>query len=265
MGNYNLVGYVGISILIIVIVFILFYVISCKVEGLCDDPIIPSIPGGHPYFPPIIPSRSGKVVFAIGDITHPNTLYNSPTKGKAFNVKTDAVVNAANRGVCIGAGVTGSLVKAVGGTCPWNNLKKNASGINGKVSLIGDNGTGCPNTPSCSSNSPLAVCEAVIMPTNRSVEFPYIISAAGPQSSDTTHISVCYSSIITLAEKYKIKTIVCPFISSGLYGQPSLIPDSILSAESAMSNSSVEKFIFIARPKDSNIIKVATSMLPYID
>ena len=189
-------------------------------------------------------------------------MYNNSKE--SFTRDVDAVVNAANQGVCTGGGVTGALVKAVGGTESWDTLKLKAENISGPVKLALE--------PNCSYNSPLSICEAVIMPTQEKLQVPYIISAAGPNSSaDSAMITMCYPSIIKLADKYKLKTIVCPFISSGIFAngnqamKTKVINDSIDSAINAMKSSTfVKEFIFIAQPSDTNTISLATAKLQFI-
>jgi O-acetyl-ADP-ribose deacetylase (regulator of RNase III) len=227
-------------------------------------------------------SNPSKVVFAYGDITRPTTLYDSVSEHSSIRVNTDAVVNAANRGVCIGGGVTKALVGAVGGVCAWNSLKQSAVNSNGKrVKLYPDNGVLCPCNGAlcCQGNQVLGVCESVIMPTtgNLANEVAYIISTPGPELSMKEAdipktMLLCYKSILDIADSKDLKTIVCPFISSGIFAKgdetrkKDVILSSISAVKSLIGSSKVSQFIFIAtnRKGDEDTATIAKSILPLI-
>lgn len=111
-------------------------------------------------------------------------------------VKTEAVVNAANNTLLGGSGVDGSIHK-VGGTVIMEQCKK-----------IG----GCPTGEA-------KITTAGKLPSN------YVIHTVGPiykdgKSNEAKLLYNAYYNSLKLAKEYNIKRIAFPSISTGAYGYP---------------------------------------------
>lgn len=111
-------------------------------------------------------------------------------------LKVDAIVNAANSSLLGGGGVNGAIHKAAGPE------------LLGECRQIG----GCP------------VGEARI---TRGYRLParFVIHTVGPvwrggSEGEDQLLARCYQSCFALAEKYEIKSIAFPAISTGAYGFP---------------------------------------------
>jgi len=116
----------------------------------------------------------------IGDITKQNT---------------DAVVNAANKQLAPGGGVAGAIHKAAGKRL-WEECSKLGGCKTGEAKI-----TKGYNLPA-----------------------PYIIHTVGPvysgSSEDPKKLSSCYKECLKLANKYNIKSISFPALSTGYFGYP---------------------------------------------
>ena len=125
-----------------------------------------------------------KLKIILGDITDSNC---------------DAIVNAANKELRCGSGVCGAIFKAAG---HYDELQKE-----------------------CFSKSPIKTGEAVIT-NGYNLKAKYIIHAAGPvysSYSDTKAeelLEKTYIFTLEIAEKYNLKSIAFPSISTGVYGYP---------------------------------------------
>lgn len=118
-----------------------------------------------------------------------------------------AVVNACNEDLDVGSGITGALVKTMGDT-KWHNLMKTARYINNnKVKL------------------PLKTSEVVYTLTDGKLKknnIKYIIHALGPiiegefdnYIDDIKNVII---NILKMAKYLKIKTLILPAISGGIY------------------------------------------------
>lgn len=112
-------------------------------------------------------------------------------------VHVDAIVNAANNGLAQGGGVCGAIFEAAG-----------------------------PRELSAACHK-IGYCEtghAVITEAFR-LNAKYIIHAVGPiwqggLNGEAELLANCYRDALTLADKYKCKSIAFPLISSGIYGYP---------------------------------------------
>jgi O-acetyl-ADP-ribose deacetylase (regulator of RNase III) len=116
-------------------------------------------------------------------------------RGNIVEVQADAIVNAANSGLRGGGGVDGAIHRA-GGPSIMEECRK-----------IG----GCPTG------------EAVVTTAGR-LPAKYIFHAVGPIYSgsldDERLLTSAYQSCLNLAERYKVKSISFPSLSTGIYGYP---------------------------------------------
>jgi len=120
-----------------------------------------------------------------------------------------AVVNAANAHLATGGGVTGALVKSVGGSQPWNKLMKTAKNINDQSQTV------------------LNVGDAVYTSTAgqlKTDKVQFIIHTLGPVagSDDISLVQLSIFNTLALADHLQIKSLVLPAISGGIFaaGQP---------------------------------------------
>jgi O-acetyl-ADP-ribose deacetylase len=121
-----------------------------------------------------------KLELIIGDITAQDT---------------EAVVNAANSRLAPGGGVAGAIHRAAGPGL-WEECSRLGGCATGEAKLSG--GHKLPNK--------------------------YIIHTVGPvysgSSSDPVLLGSCYRKSLEVAEKYNIKTISFPALSTGIFGYP---------------------------------------------
>lgn len=137
-----------------------------------------------------------KVVGDIGEI------------GKIFKempLQPIAVVNAANANLATGSGVTGALVKSVGGSAKWNHLVSQAKTIDDQPVKL-----------------PLKVGNAAYTSVDGQLKLDkisYIIHGLGPVagSDDISLIKATIYNILKLADHLTIKTIILPAISGGIF------------------------------------------------
>jgi O-acetyl-ADP-ribose deacetylase (regulator of RNase III) len=118
--------------------------------------------------------------------------------GDITKITADAIVNAANTSLQMGAGVCGAIFKAAG------DAQLQAA---------------------CNKLSPIKTGHAVITPA---FELPakYIIHTAGPiysrqsPSESKRLLGLAYSNSLALAARHGCESIAFPLISSGIYGYP---------------------------------------------
>ena len=119
-------------------------------------------------------------------------------KNGITNLKTDAVVNAANQYLQQGGGVCGAIFKAAG------SARLQAA---------------CDRIGHCATGS------AVITPAFNMKYNKYIIHAVGPRYSDghsgeAEQLYSCYQKSLELAEENGCRSIGFPLISAGIFGYP---------------------------------------------
>ena len=116
-------------------------------------------------------------------------------QGNIVEIKADAIVNAANAELVGGGGVDGAIHRAAG------------PGIMEECRKIGGCSTG----------------RAVATTAGR-LDAAYIFHAVGPiygYHADAAHLlTSAYQSCLELAEKYHVKSIAFPSLSTGAYGYP---------------------------------------------
>lgn len=113
------------------------------------------------------------------------------------NMRTDAIVNAANSSLKMGGGVCGAIFSSAGA----DKLQKECDSIGG-----------------CKTG------DAVIT-SGHNLYAKYIIHTAGPVwhgggSGEEELLRNCYITSLNLAMKNNCKSIAFPLISSGIYGYP---------------------------------------------
>lgn len=116
-------------------------------------------------------------------------------KGDITAQGTEAVVNAANKELAPGGGVAGAIHRAAG-----PGLWKECSGLGG-----------CPTGEA-------RISKGYNLPNH------YVIHTVGPVyrglPDDPLLLASCYRSSLELAEKYDIRTISFPALSTGIFGYP---------------------------------------------
>ena len=116
-------------------------------------------------------------------------------QGNIVEVQADAIVNAANAELIGGGGVDGAIHRAAG------------PGIMEECRKIG----GCPTG-------------SAVATTAGKLDATYIFHAVGPiygYHADAAHLlASAYQSCLDLAEKYHVKSMAFPSLSTGAYGYP---------------------------------------------
>jgi len=117
-------------------------------------------------------------------------------KGDITQVRTEAIVNAANRTLLGGGGVDGAIHRAAGA-----QLLQECKGLGG--------------------------CETGRAKITQGYKLParYVIHTVGPVwrggcAGEAELLAGCYRSCMDLAQEYGLKTIAFPSISTGAYGFP---------------------------------------------
>jgi len=117
------------------------------------------------------------------------------THGDITKQDTDTIVNAANKRLTPGGGVSGAIHRAAGPNL-WNECKK-----------IG----GC-------KTGEAKITKGYNLPAS------YVIHTVGPvysgSSDNPIKLASCYKECLNLAEKNNLKSISFPAISTGIYGYP---------------------------------------------
>ncbi len=142
------------------------------------------------------------VDFVIGDIGQIGQLLHGYPSGQ-----TIAVVNATNSEIHTGGGVTGALVRAVGGGSMWNHLRQSATRVD--QSLFMDD----PH---------LKLGESVWTLTDGQLLYDnvdYMIHGLGPVAGihDISEINQTIVNVLNLATQLKVETLILPAISGGIF------------------------------------------------
>ena len=150
-----------------------------------------------------------KIELILGDIT---------------KIECDAIVNAANTSLLGGGGVDGAIHKAGGKTILEECIKiRNKQG-------------GCK------------VGEAVITSAGN-LKAKYVIHTVGPnwnngQSREEEKLRNCYSNCLAIANKYNLKTVAFPNISTGIYKFPKE-KAALIAINTIKENHIIEEVIFV--------------------
>jgi O-acetyl-ADP-ribose deacetylase len=151
-------------------------------------------------------------------------------EGDITQISVDAIVNAANNSLLAGGGVSGAIHKAAG------------SGLEEE----------CLKLKWCEEGE-AKITKAYKLPTK------WVIHTVGPvweggDYGEDILLSQCYSSCFEYVDKYSIKTIAFPAISTGSYGFPmdKAAKIAIKEAKAFLSkNQSLEKVLFVCFDKKS--------------
>lgn len=151
-------------------------------------------------------------------------------QGDITKLSVDAIVNAANSSLTGGGGVDGAIHKAAG-----PELLKACLEIREKE---------YPNG--------LPTGEAVITP-GFLLPSKYVIHIVGPiwkggSNNEEELLSNCYKNSLQLANKYNLKSIAFPAISTGVYGYPKELASKVAEKvvrEYVNTPTSLEEIIFV--------------------
>ncbi|WP_196592497.1 macro domain-containing protein [Pectinatus sottacetonis] len=164
----------------------------------------------------------------------------SIVKENIVNMKTEAIVNAANNDLCQGSGVCGAVFKAAGA----NKLR-----------------TYCQAIGHCSTG------KAVITPGGE-LFADYIIHTVGPvwhggKKNEAVLLRDCYKNSLNLARENYIKSIAFPLISAGIYGYPlkAALTIAIKECSRFCVDNSIDVYLSLIDPK---VIILAQKIDTYI-
>jgi len=151
-------------------------------------------------------------------------------QGDITKISVDAIVNAANSSLLGGSGVDGAIHQAAG-----PELLKACLKIREKE---------YPNG--------LPIGEAVITP-GFLLPSKHVIHTVGPvwnggNNNEEELLSNCYKNSLELANKYNLKSIAFPAISTGVYGYPKELASKVANKtveEYIKTESSLEEIIFV--------------------
>ncbi len=151
-------------------------------------------------------------------------------QGDITKLSVDAIVNAANSSLTGGGGVDGAIHKAAG-----PELLKACLEIREKE---------YPNG--------LPTGEAVITP-GFLLPSKYVIHTVGPiwkggSNNEEELLSNCYKNSLQLANRYNLKSIAFPAISTGIYGYPKKLASKVAEKvvrEYVNTPTSLEEIIFV--------------------
>lgn len=181
-------------------------------SSVCQDLL--DIPSLQTKSTPTICARLSKNVFLIqGNIAEPP-------------FKVDAVVNAGNTQLSTGStwasgsgGVTGALIKAVGGQEKWEELFKNSN----SSLWSAPTSTGLDKVP---EPIDINVCQDVVITPipedDTQLQYKYIVHVAGPncgKGDDENTLADCYKNALKAVTAFdnNIESIIFPYISGGVY------------------------------------------------
>lgn len=149
------------------------------------------------------------------------------TKGDITKLAVDAIVNAAGPSLVMGGGVAGAILKAGG-----QEIQEE-----------------------CYKYAPIKAGEAVIT-TGGKLKAKHVIHAVGPRWGEGEEEEKLRNAVLNslkLAEKYKLKSIVFPAISTGIFGCPKPWAASVMlkaAIDYLKEKTGLEKVIFCLYSED---------------
>ena len=148
--------------------------------------------------------------------------------GNILDVEAEAIVNAANEGLCGGGGIDG-VIHAACGPALLEECMAIPAGPLGERCLTG---------------------QSVITGAGRSY-FKHVIHTVGPylDENDNTQphlLRSCYRTALELCKRNNIKSVVFPCISTGYYGYPMKEAAEIALEEISNWTENNDTFIFVA-------------------
>lgn len=147
-------------------------------------------------------------------------------KGDITKINADAIVNAANSSLLGGGGVDGAIHRAGG------------PGILDECKEINRRQRGCPTGEAVITNAGNLPAEKVIHTVGPIWH--------GGNSNENKLLRNCYVNSLKIAERYHLRTIAFPNISTGIYGFPKAKAVEIaISAVQSFTSKTLEKVLFV--------------------
>ncbi|MDO5037667.1 MAG: macro domain-containing protein [Tissierellia bacterium] len=168
-------------------------------------------------------------------------MYLKIIKGDISQMRTQAIVNAANRDLRQGSGVCGAIFRGAGP----RDMEE-----------------------ACQALRPIETGQAVLTPGFK-LAADYVIHTAGPIYRDGQHgeealLRAAYENSMALAKKEGIGSIAFPLISSGIYGYPQeeALRVAIKTLDKAAQDLKIETYLVLF---DQALLEAAQAMASLLD